>query len=157
MLIVIDVDGVVNTGQFLYDNEGKAYKIFGAEDCDTLKKLVTLSNNEIEIIFVTADKRGYDISNKRIRDMGFNCELIKENRAGWLTAINADFYIGDSIYDIPCFQAVKYSACPVNAFKQCYEYVDYLSSRKGGEGVLADICIWIWEKIYGGKFEDFIK
>ena len=35
--LVIDVDGVMTTGQFLYSSKGKTYKVFGAHDADGLK------------------------------------------------------------------------------------------------------------------------
>ena len=36
---IIDVDGVLSTGQFLYDVNGKRFKIFGPDDNDALKLL----------------------------------------------------------------------------------------------------------------------
>ena len=37
--VIIDVDGVMTTGQFIYSNKGKQFKIFGAHDSDGLKFL----------------------------------------------------------------------------------------------------------------------
>lgn len=37
--IIFDIDGVMTTGQFLYSENGKAYKIFGAHDNDGIKLL----------------------------------------------------------------------------------------------------------------------
>ena len=37
--IILDVDGIMTTGQFLYDNKGKKYKVFGPDDADALKLL----------------------------------------------------------------------------------------------------------------------
>ena len=36
---LLDVDGVLNTGQFIYNSKGKFGKIFGADDNDALKIL----------------------------------------------------------------------------------------------------------------------
>lgn len=36
---VLDVDGVMTTGQFLYSQDGKAYKIFGPHDAEGLKMI----------------------------------------------------------------------------------------------------------------------
>ena len=38
-IFVLDVDGVLTNGQFLYDQNGKSHKIFGADDSDALKLL----------------------------------------------------------------------------------------------------------------------
>ena len=65
-LFVLDVDGVLSSGQFLYDSNGKQYKIFGPHDNDGLK----LISKYIKIRFISADTRGFEISKKRVEDMG---------------------------------------------------------------------------------------
>ena len=52
--LIIDVDGVMTTGQFLYSSKGKEYKIFGPHDTDGLK----IIKDKINIVFISADKRG---------------------------------------------------------------------------------------------------
>ena len=44
---VVDVDGVMTTGQFLYSKLGKEYKIFGPHDNDGLKMLKKKNSNRI--------------------------------------------------------------------------------------------------------------
>ena len=39
LTFVLDVDGVLTTGQFLYSVNGKIYKVFGPHDSDGLKML----------------------------------------------------------------------------------------------------------------------
>lgn len=50
---ILDVDGVMTTGQFLYTAEGKAMKVFGPDDNDGL----SLIKQYLEIRFVTGDKK----------------------------------------------------------------------------------------------------
>ena len=38
-MLVLDVDGVLTTGQFLYSKNGKEFKIFGPDDNDGLALL----------------------------------------------------------------------------------------------------------------------
>ena len=33
-VFILDVDGVMTNGQFLYNEDGKSYKIFGPDDND---------------------------------------------------------------------------------------------------------------------------
>ena len=56
--IIIDVDGVLSTGQFIYSQKGKIFKIFGRHDNDGLK----IIKNFFSILFITADKKGFKIS-----------------------------------------------------------------------------------------------
>ena len=80
--IVLDVDGIMTTGQFFYDENGKRYKVFGPDDADALKILKRFMN----IVFVSADKRGFKISKKRIStDMGYKLyNVSSEERLDWI-------------------------------------------------------------------------
>lgn len=72
---IIDVDGVFSTGQFLCTEEGKFAKIFGPHDHDGIKLL----KNLINVQAISADKRGFAITKKRIADdMRLKLELVSE-------------------------------------------------------------------------------
>ena len=76
-VFVLDVDGVLTDGGFYYTTEGKVMKKFGADDNDAL----SLLRPYMDIIFVTGDKRGFEISSKRINDMHFELELVSTIRS----------------------------------------------------------------------------
>ena len=57
--LILDVDGVMTSGQFFYSEEGKFLKSFGPDDNDGLSLLRPF----IEIRFITGDKKGFNISN----------------------------------------------------------------------------------------------
>ena len=59
-VFILDVDGVMTTGHFLYNSEGKTFKIFGPDDNDGL----SLLNSSISIQFVTGDRKGFDMAKK---------------------------------------------------------------------------------------------
>ena len=61
-VFILDVDGVLTTGQFFYTSEGKTMKVFGPDDNDAL----SLLKEFIDIRFVTGDKKGFKITKKRI-------------------------------------------------------------------------------------------
>ena len=63
---ILDVDGVITDGQMIYDKNGKKFKTFGPDDTDALKVLKPF----IKIHFVSGDKKGFNISKKRVTDMG---------------------------------------------------------------------------------------
>ena len=78
---LLDVDGVMTTGHFIYSKKGKEYKIFGPDDHDALKLLKKF----IKIEFITSDLKGFSISKKRIKDdMGFEINHVSmKNRIEW--------------------------------------------------------------------------
>jgi len=89
---IIDVDGCLTTGQFLYSAEGKVMKVFGADDADALSIL----KNSINIQMISGDKRGFPITKKRIDDMGFPLDLVSTfERVKW---IKERFDLGETIY-----------------------------------------------------------
>ena len=70
-----DVDGVMTTGQFLYSADGKTHKVFGPHDNEGIKLLKGL----LPVRFITADKRGFGITKRRIvDDMGCPLDLVPE-------------------------------------------------------------------------------
>ena len=70
---IIDIDGIMTNGNMIYSYKKKEFKIFGPDDNDALKVL----SNYINIIFITADKRGFAISQKRIEhDMKMKLFLV---------------------------------------------------------------------------------
>ena len=73
-IFLLDVDGVLTSGNFFYSIEGKVLKEFGAHDAYSLKEL----SKFLEISFISADSRGFEITKKRIDDMGFEVKLVSE-------------------------------------------------------------------------------
>jgi 3-deoxy-D-manno-octulosonate 8-phosphate phosphatase KdsC-like HAD superfamily phosphatase len=53
--LVMDVDGVLNTGHFFYSEEGKMFKVFGPHDRDGVKIAESMG---LTINFITADGLG---------------------------------------------------------------------------------------------------
>ena len=71
-VFILDVDGVLTDGGFYYSETGKVLKKFGPDDNDALKLLSPF----IEIRFISGDKRGFKITQKRIKDMKFPIDFV---------------------------------------------------------------------------------
>ena len=115
-VFILDVDGVMTTGHFLYSEAGKQMKIFGPDDNDGLGLL----NPYIEIRFVTGDRKGFPISNKRIKDdMKFKLDLVSTiKRIEWINERynpKEVIYMGDGIFDHYVMKEAGYSIAPENA------------------------------------------
>lgn len=146
---ILDVDGVLTTGQFFYTAEGKVMKIFGPDDNDAL----SLLRQYIEIRFVTGDKRGYPISKKRIvDDMGYVLDLVSTiRRIDWISERydpRQVIYMGDGIFDHYVMKAVGYSIAPANADILARECADYVTTRSGGDRSVAEACLHLMEKFF---------
>lgn len=147
--IIFDVDGIFTTGQFLYTSDGKFAKVFGAHDNDGIK----LIKRHLNVCTITADKRGFDITKKRIaEDMGLVLHLVsEENRLGWLKDnfdLENSVYMGDGIFDAEIFKHVAYSIAPGNAFYLAKNNANYTTESRSGEGAVAEACLHIIEKFF---------
>ena len=146
---ILDVDGVMTTGHFIYSSEGKVMKIFGPDDNDCL----SLLRNEIEICFVTGDKKGFPISKKRIvDDMNFPLEIVSTiKRIEWIRerySLEDVIYMGDGIFDHYVMREVGYSISPANGDVLARDHADFVTKRSGGDRAVAEACLHIMEKFF---------
>ncbi|WP_338849075.1 HAD hydrolase family protein [Massilia sp. W12] len=148
-VFILDVDGVMTNGQFYYSAEGKAFKVFGADDNDGL----SLLKPHLEIRFVTGDKKGWDISARRIvQDMGFALDLVSTiRRIDWI-AERYDpkqvIYMGDGIFDHYVMREVAYAIAPANADKNAKLHAHYVTERMGGDRAVAEASLHILERFF---------
>ena len=153
---ILDVDGVLTTGQFFYDQNGKKYKVFSVDDKDAL----TLLKKYIKISFITSDIKGFKISKKRVEDMGFKLKYVKSlERANWIKKnykSKKTIYMGDGIFDFLVFKQVGYSICPNNADFNCKKKADFVTKNKSGERALSEACLHIISNLFKKNFLDLI-
>jgi 3-deoxy-D-manno-octulosonate 8-phosphate phosphatase (KDO 8-P phosphatase) len=148
-VFILDVDGVMTTGQFLYSKDGKEMKIFGPDDNDALSLLKPF----IEIRFLSADKKGFPISYKRIKeDMNYDLNLVgTKDRLEWIKErynLKQVLYMGDGIFDHIVMNEVGYSIAPANSDKLAKLSADYVTERSGGDRAVAEACIHILERFF---------
>ena len=148
---VLDVDGVLSTGQFLYSVQGKVYKIFGPHDADGLKLL----KQKVNVFFISADKRGFSISKKRVEDMGYSIVLVPEDDRYQYIKRKFGFenliYMGDGIFDVPILEMCRFGIAPANARKEAKKAADFVTESKAGEGAVLDAGLKILEHFFKRK------
>ena len=147
--LILDVDGVMTTGQFLYSNRGKEYKVFGPHDNDGIK----LIQEKIKVVFISADKRGFEITKKRIvQDMGQELYPVSESER--LDFIKNNYglenviYMGDGYYDAKILNLCLYGIAPQNARIEAIEGANFVTPSKSGEGAVLDACLHIINKFF---------
>jgi len=148
-VFLLDVDGVMTTGQFFYTDEGKTMKVFGADDNDAL----SLLKSHLEIRFITGDKKGFPISKRRIvEDMGYPLDIVSTiKRIDWiqnLYPVKDVIYMGDGIFDHYVMKEVGYAIAPANADKLAKQHAHYVTERSGGDRAVAEACLHIMEKFF---------
>jgi len=148
-VMILDVDGVMTTGSFFYTADGKVMKVFGPDDNDGLSLLAKF----MEIRFVTGDRKGFPISEKRIvKDMNYPLDLVSTvNRLDWILDRYSGeevIYMGDGIFDHYVMAGVAYSIAPNNADVNAKKHADYVTVRDGGDRAVAEACIHVLEHFF---------
>lgn len=148
-VFVMDVDGVLTTGHFFYTADGKMMKIFGPDDNDGL----SLLNPHLEIRFVTGDRKGFDITYKRVvDDMKYPLDLVSTvRRIEWIEErypLDRVIYMGDGIFDHYVMNQVGYSIASANADKWAKQYASHVTERSGGDRAVAEACLHIMETFF---------
>jgi 3-deoxy-D-manno-octulosonate 8-phosphate phosphatase (KDO 8-P phosphatase) len=146
---ILDVDGVMTTGHFLYTADGKVMKIFGPDDNDGL----SLLKQHLEIRFITGDKKGLPISRKRIvDDMKYPLDVVSTiRRVDWIREkypLDRVIYMGDGIFDHYVMREVGYAIAPANSDKLAKNAAHYVTERAGGDRAVAEACLHILEKFF---------
>jgi 3-deoxy-D-manno-octulosonate 8-phosphate phosphatase (KDO 8-P phosphatase) len=148
-IFILDVDGVLTTGQFFYTSEGKVMKIFGADDNDGLSLLKPF----MDIRFVTGDRKGFEISKKRIvDDMKYPLDLVSTiRRIDWIKehySLEDVIYMGDGIFDHYVMKKVGYAIAPENADPHAKNCADFITMRAGGYAAVAEACLHILAQFF---------
>ena len=147
-VFILDVDGILTDGGFYYSSEGKVLKKFGPDDNDALKLLKPY----LEIRFVSGDKRGFDITKKRVEDMGFPIDFVSTTkRVEWIKErynLNEVIYMGDGIFDCIVMKNVGYSISTSDSDEYARQASSYITKRIGGHRAVSEACLHILEKFF---------
>jgi 3-deoxy-D-manno-octulosonate 8-phosphate phosphatase (KDO 8-P phosphatase) len=143
---VLDVDGVMTDGKMYYTAEGKWMKAFGADDSDALKEV----GKHIQLCFITADKKGFPITEKRIEsEMQFDLNLVShlpKERWDWIKKQFPDkkiIFMGDGIFDYYSLQHADFGVTTIDALLRTQSCADYITTRAGGNRAVAEACLCI--------------
>src|ERR1700691_5288748 len=121
-------------GSFFYSAEGKVMKRFGPDDGDGLALLKPF----LEIVFITGDKRGFEISRKRIEeDMGYPIHLVSTvKRLQWIRERKDPkkaIFMGDGIFDFLVMREVAYGIATSDSDANAKRFASFVTKRRGGE------------------------
>jgi len=141
---ISDVDGCLNDGKIYWASDGqKPFKAFGNYDHDGVKLL----KNHIKLIFISADKHGWDILKTRIVDH-MKCELHyvpEKDRFKFVESYGFGkvAYMGDGIYDAKILSSAKLGIAPAQARIEARQSADFVTPSNGGEGAYLDAALHI--------------
>lgn len=146
-LIITDIDGVWTDGSMYYDQTGNEWKRFHTYDsagilfAKTLKIPVAIITGEkTKIVERRASKLKVDYLFQGIKN---KVEVVEK----LIEELNISFhdcaFIGDDINDLLLLKKVGMSASPANAPEYIKSKVNFITSKKGGEGAFREFVEYI--------------
>ena len=141
--LVFDVDGVLTDGRIIFSSNGDEIKEFHVRDgmiVAPLKRsgfiLGVISGRESAAVARRCAELKLDFCHQAIEDKGWAMDQIKKHHK--LSAAEVA-YIGDDINDIPAFRSAGFRICPADAPGYLKDQMDWVTTAKGGKGVLREV------------------
>jgi 3-deoxy-D-manno-octulosonate 8-phosphate phosphatase (KDO 8-P phosphatase) len=158
-LAVFDVDGVMTGGEIIYSSTQGEIKIFHAQDGLGLR-LLKASGCEIAII----SSRKSRLVTERFNELGIKeVHQNQKNKAETLLKLMNKLgversnvaYVGDDLVDAPPMKHAGLAIAVANAHPLIQEQADWVTTLKGGQGAVREICDMILTA--QGKMDAVIK
>ncbi len=154
-LVSLDVDGVLTDGGLYYAEDGRELRKFDVKDGLGIKRLLSAN---IPVAVVTASTtRSIAV---RCRRLGIpHVALGVEDKPAALRKIcrrlNAGLvdvvHIADDINDLPLLRLVGVSVAVADAMPEVRKAVDCITTRRGGNGAVRELCDTILQLRTAGR------
>lgn len=141
--VVLDVDGVLTSGDILVNEIGNQLRTFNVKDGYAIQ--YAIKNNLLIFVITGAKSLGVQ---KRFESLGVQeIHLGVSNKLELLTSLLEKhnlsqedvLFIGDDMPDYLCMEHVGVAVAPADAVEEIKQISHYVSSKKGGEGVVREI------------------
>ncbi|MFL2518135.1 MAG: KdsC family phosphatase [Candidatus Azotimanducaceae bacterium] len=143
--IILDVDGVLTNGQINYSDSGEEIKSFHVQDGASIK---LLQNHEIEVAIISG--RTSPAVTRRAQELGI--KYVQQSAQSKSQALDelleAGFCknnlcaIGDDLADLELYarKNVTLKVTVANGHPAVQARADFVTQRKGGEGVIVELA-----------------
>jgi 3-deoxy-D-manno-octulosonate 8-phosphate phosphatase (KDO 8-P phosphatase) len=142
-IIAFDCDGVLTDGKITLDHHMLESKQFS-----TLDGLGFQLMQAVDMIPVVISGRNSAALEKRCEELNIK-HLFQgvHNKKQQMELLLKDLhmkmknvvYMGDDWNDLPLLQVVEFSACPSNAIEPLKQVVQFVSTRRGGDGAVREL------------------
>src|SRR5690606_18995924 len=141
--IFLDVDGVLTNGQILVTETGEQLRTFHVKDGYAIQYAVRAGL----FIFIITGGRSLGVQ-KRFEALGVTeihlgisdkAAVLEKLRGKYNFQAHECLFIGDDMPDYTCMREVGVAVCPADAVEEIKAICHYVSTKRGGEGVVRDI------------------
>lgn len=143
-LLVLDVDGVLTDAGMYYSATGEELKKFNTKDGHGIQllqklgiKICIITGENSEIVKRRAEKLQIELVFTGITD---KLKVLKNVLQNLSLSLENVAYIGDDENDLECLQNVAAPFTVADASRRNKESALYITSHKGGEGAVREVC-----------------
>ncbi len=146
-LVGFDVDGVMTNNSLIFDENGIEYKMFNGKDGQGIELL-----HKAGIIPAIISKRNNGTVSYRAKVLGITeFHMGVKNKYESLNEImeKHEFrreeiaFMGDDLPDLCVLENVGLACCPSDAVEEVKNICNFISTKKGGEGAVRELCEFI--------------
>ncbi len=143
-LLILDVDGVLTSGDIILDNHENEIKAFNVKDGHGI---VMLNKAGVKIAVITG--RSSNALTRRMKELGISevyqgtrekLRIFNEIVERYSLKKEEIAAMGDDIIDLSILKSVGLSSCPQDAHQEVKKRVDYITEMKAGEGAVRELC-----------------
>ncbi len=146
-LLILDVDGVLTDGRFLFATEGEPLKSFCVRDGHALK-LWRRAGGKVALLSGRSDtslnRRAAELGIERVYTGVTDKLPVFENLLQACDFGEGDaVYIGDDLPDLPVMRRCGLAIAVADAAPDVKRVAHLVTRRRGGEGAVAEAVEWI--------------
>ncbi|MGL6119103.1 MAG: KdsC family phosphatase [Fusobacteriaceae bacterium] len=149
-LIALDVDGTLTDGKLYIGNSGECLKGFNVKDGLAIVgaiqngiEVAIITGKESEIVALRCEELGIKEVHQKI---GNKIEKLKELSEKYNLEPNEIAYMGDDLNDYSAIRFAGHTGMPADGAHELSEMVDFISTKKGGEGAVREFIEAIMRK-----------
>lgn len=143
-LLALDVDGVLTDGKIVLNDDQRQTKSFDVKDGHGIKLLMRagidvaiITSRESRVVMHRAKELGIDLVYQKVLKKVDAFEALMSKTG---VAAEEIAYVGDDLIDLPVLRRVGLSVAVSDAVDDVAESVDYITSRRGGDGAVRELC-----------------
>jgi len=143
LLLALDFDGVLTDGTVYVSEDGKETVRCSRRDSLGIS---FVKKRGVKVIVISKEKNS--VAAARCGKLGIECfsgvddkpTLLKELLARESVDPMRACYVGDDVIDVECMRLVGIGVAVADAVRQAKEAADYVTSAKGGEHAVREVC-----------------
>jgi 3-deoxy-D-manno-octulosonate 8-phosphate phosphatase (KDO 8-P phosphatase) len=145
--LILDVDGVLTSGDIVYTADGQEIKSFYVRDGSGIKvwqkagKRVGLLSGRISAVTSIRSKElGIDAVEQGSMEKGPGFHRLLQQ---WNVEASEVAYIGDDIFDVPIMRQVGLAVAPADSCLEARHTAQLVTRQPGGRGAVREAIEWM--------------